>query len=73
MEDSVQQNGYITKHSLAVCAVAFHPEDKDLVVSAGEDGKIKLVSRATGTVRRMWTPNHGEALSLFASHPMEIA
>jgi len=74
MEDSVQQNGYITKHSQAVRAVAFHPEDKDLVVSAGEDGKIKLVSRATGTVRRMWTPNHGEALSVcFSSDGNSIA
>ena len=74
MEDSVQQNGYITKHSQAVRAVAFHPEDKDLVVSAGEDGKIKLVSRATGTVRRMWTPNHGKALSVcFSSDGNSIA
>ena len=74
MEDSVQQNGYITKHSQAVRAVAFHPEDKDLVVSAGEDGKIKLVSRATGTVRWMWTPNHGKALSVcFSSDGNSIA
>ena len=48
MEDSVQQNGYITKHSQAVRAVAFHPEDKDLVVSAGEDGKIKLNTVSAG-------------------------
>jgi WD40 repeat protein len=64
MENSVHQNGYITKHSGFVCAVAFHPEDKDLDVSAGQDGKIKLVSKATGTVRRIWSPNHDQALSV---------
>ena len=74
LKKSVESNGYITKHSDAVQGVAFHPEDADLVVSAGEDGRIKLVSRATGTVRRMWTPNHGKALSVcFSSDGNSIA
>jgi WD40 repeat protein len=30
-----------------------------LVASAGEDSKIKLVSRDTGTLRKAWYLNHG--------------
>ena len=39
--------------------MAFHPEDNNLVASAGEDGLIKLVSRLTGTLSKVWNSHHG--------------
>ena len=68
-KDSVKQNGYITKHDDYVSGVAFHPNYKDnnLVASAGIDGKIKLISSNTGTVRKVWSPNYGPACALIFS------
>jgi WD40 repeat protein len=71
LKGSVQRNGYITKHAGAVNSVAFHPQymENNLVASAGKDGKIKLVSSDTGTVRKLWEPNYGIVKALnFSSH-----
>jgi WD40 repeat protein len=62
LEDSVQQNGYITKHGEGVSCVAYSPKDNNLVASAGKGRKIKLVSRSTGTVKKVW--NAGRVISV---------
>ncbi len=64
LEESVQREGYITKHENIVCCVAFHPKNNNLVASSGVEGKIKLTARDTGTVRKVWSPNHGQARTL---------
>jgi WD40 repeat protein len=63
MRASVVRNGYITKHGGNARCVAFHPtKESGLVASCGDDCKIKLVDRETGTAEGVCGPRGRRAL-----------
>ena len=64
VKEGIQRQGYITKHAGRVLCVAFHPTDTGLVASCGLDGKIKLINRETGTLRREFLGHEGEVCSI---------
>jgi WD40 repeat protein len=57
LKDLAKRDAYLIKHADEVKSVSFHPTDDNLVISTGDDGKIKLVTRDTRTIRKVWDPD----------------
>jgi WD40 repeat protein len=68
MKRTVQRNGYITKHRRRANAVAFDPNDRSRLISAGDDGLAKFFNRETGTVSVMLA-GHKEGVTSLCFSP----